>query len=208
MCKYKFNVLDASISEKMRALDIIKTAISNKIAMNHKDSLPSSRSSSPTRSLNIRTNADSMKPATLSYASATLVLISDHLSSVEDWILNMFPNGSTVNQYKSNLNSTLDQEFHRKTKKFESCNSIEAIHKSIKKLMEIKHPIHLRRMECIKPTMRPNKEASTYFSRIELDFENAKMDHVPPATSLLMSPWIQYLILRHSRNVANTSPHI
>ena len=41
--------------------------------------------------------------------------------------------------------------------------------------MEIKHPIHLRRMDCIKPSMKPNEEASTYFSRIEVDFQNAKM---------------------------------
>ena len=184
MCKYKFQQLDATISEKMRALDIIKTAITNKIALNQKDSLPSSRSSSATRSVNTRNNADSMKPATLSYNTTTLVLIADHLSSVQDWMLNMFPNGSTVDQYKSNLNSTLDQEFHRKTKKFDNCNTVIAIHKSIDKLMEIKHPIHLRRMDCIKPIMKPNKEASTYFSRIELDFENAKMDTCP-ATNLL-----------------------
>ena len=105
MCKYKFKQLDANISEKMRALDIIKTAIENKIASN---SLPSSRSSSTTRSGNTRNNTDSMKPATLPNNTTTLVLIADHLSSVQDWMLNMFPNGSTGDQYKSNLNSTLD----------------------------------------------------------------------------------------------------
>ena len=166
MCEYKYNSLDASIAQRMRSLDMVKSAIATKIARIQKGSLPSSRSSSPSRSINIRTNADSMKPATLSYSSATLVSLADHLSSVEDWISNMFPNGFNVTQYRSNLNSTLDTEFHRKTRKFENCESIDDISKKINKLMEIKYPIHLRRMECIKPSMKPNEEASAYFSRL------------------------------------------
>ena len=50
--------------------------------------------------------------------------------------------------------------------------------------MEIKYPIHLRRMECIKPSMKPNEEASAYFSRLELDLDNARMNTCP-STNLL-----------------------
>ena len=42
--------------------------------------------------------------------------------------------------------------------------------------MEIKFPIHLRRMEAIKPELKSNEEASTFFSRVQLDFANSKMD--------------------------------
>ena len=63
MCEYKYNSLDASIAQRMRSLDMVKSAIATKISRIQKGSLPSSRSSSSSRSINIRTNADSMKPA-------------------------------------------------------------------------------------------------------------------------------------------------
>lgn len=103
-------MLANEISAKMRALDIIKKAIESKIAS---DSLPTSRNSSSSRSGSTRNNVDSMKPSTLVYNTATLVQVSDHLTSVQDWMLNMYPDGETVDMYKSNLNSTLDKDFHQ-----------------------------------------------------------------------------------------------
>ena len=86
--KYKFKVLDASIQAKMRALDIIKKEIQTSIEAN---SLPSSRNSSTTRTGNVRNAVDSMKPQILVYNTATLIQVSDHLTSVRDWMMNMYP---------------------------------------------------------------------------------------------------------------------
>ena len=50
--------------------------------------------------------------------------------------------------------------------------------------MELKHPIHIRRINCIKPVMRPNEESSAYLTRLEVDWKNARMSTCP-ANNLL-----------------------
>ena len=45
----------------------------------------------------------------------------------------------------------------------------------IENIMEVKYPIHTRRMEGIKPTLRSNEEARSFFKRTLVDFNNAKM---------------------------------
>ena len=67
----------------------------------------SSRSSSPVRSYIMRSNADSMKPSTLSYSSATLTNVKEHMRGVDDWISNLYPYG----HFKSNFTSSIDIEF-------------------------------------------------------------------------------------------------
>ena len=49
------------------------------------------------------------------------------------------------------------------------------IHERLDPLMETKFPIHLGRMEVIKPTMKDNEEMSTFFSRIH-NYINVKLN--------------------------------
>ena len=45
----------------------------------------------------------------------------------------------------------------------------------IENIMEIKYPVHTRRMEGIKPTIYSNEEASSFFKCTLVDLNNAKM---------------------------------
>ena len=53
----------------------------------------SSRNSSPQRSYMVRSNADSLKPQTLSYSAATVTTVKEHMKRVEDCINNIYPGG-------------------------------------------------------------------------------------------------------------------
>ena len=153
----------------MRNLDMVKGIVDSKAAMLESRSLPNSRSSSPSHGF-IRSNADSMKPKVLTYSGVTLISLQDHMRLIKDWISNMFPNGYSINQYRSNLNSTLDQEIRVRCAYFESCTSVEAIQNSLDLMMESKFPIHVRRLEAINPKLRSNEDATTFLSRNEQDF--------------------------------------
>ena len=183
--EYKYNQVDNTVTQRMRLVDIAKGSIQTRVAKLQANSQPSSRNNSPNRAFMMRSNADSMKPPLITYSSATLITINDHMRNVLDWIHNMFPWGYSIPQYRSNLNSTLDKEFRRKTNYFTECQSEEEIRQSIDALMEIKFPIHLRRMEAIKPELKSNEEASTFFSRVQLDFQNSKMKECSEENLLL-----------------------
>ena len=59
----------------------------------------SSRNSSPVRPYIMRSNADSLKPLTLSYSSATVSNVKEHMKRVDDWISNLYPNGYSFSHY-------------------------------------------------------------------------------------------------------------
>merc|ERR1712112_363858 len=75
----------------------------------------------------------------------------------------------------SNFTSTINMEFTIKANNFEGCKTEQDMKDEIENIMEIKYPIHTRRMEGIKPTLRSNEEASSFFKCTLVDFNNAKM---------------------------------
>ena len=80
--------------------DNAKTSVAtNKTRLDHA-SQNSSRLSSPTRSFVMRSNADSMKPSTLSYSSATLINVKDHMRRVDNWMANLYPSGYSFSLFK------------------------------------------------------------------------------------------------------------
>ena len=88
---------------------------------------------------------------------------------------NLFPNGYSFSHFKSNFTSTIDMEFSIKANDFEGCKTEQDVKDKIENIMEIKYPVHTRRMEGIKPTIRSNEEASSFFKHTLVDFNNAKM---------------------------------
>ena len=112
MNKHMFSVLDNSIKDQLRNLEEVKKTIQDRIEAN---SLPSSRNSSITRGGNVRNAVDYMKPPVLVYISSTLIQVSDHMISVTEWMRNMYEEGATFEIYRSNLNTTLDKDWHEKT---------------------------------------------------------------------------------------------
>ena len=135
----------------------------------------SSRNSSPSRPYIMRSNADSMKPPTLSYSSATVSNVKEHMKRVNDWISNLYPNGYSFSHYKSNFTSSTDLEFLIKGDSFEGCRTEQDLKDQIEDIMEVKYPIHTRRMDAINPTLRSNEEASSFLKRTLVDFTDAKM---------------------------------
>ena len=83
----------------------------------------SSRNSSPQRPYMVCSNADSLKPQTLSYSDATVTTVKEHLKTVKDWMNNIYPGGYTFPHYLSNFTSTIDRQFSIKADKFESCKT-------------------------------------------------------------------------------------
>ena len=142
----------------MLALNSAKASVKDAKSRLDRASQISSRSSSPSRFV-MRSNVDSMKLATLACSSATLVNVADHLRRIDDWMQNMYPSGYTLSLFKSNFNSTIDEEFSRKALHFDKCKSEAEIKEEVENLMKIKYRIHTRRMACIKPILRSNEEA-------------------------------------------------
>ena len=66
-------------------------------------------------------------------------------------------------------------EFSIQANDFEGCKTEQDVKDKIENIMEVKYPIHTHRMEGIKPTLRSNEEASSFFKHILVDFNNAKM---------------------------------
>ena len=159
----------------MLAFDSAKANIANAKSRLDRCSQNSYRSSSPARTFVMRSNADSMKPSTLTYNSATLVNVADHLRRVDDCMQNRYPSGYSFALFKSNFNSTIDEEFSCKALHFDRCKSENEVKEEAESIMEIKFPIHTCCMACIKPVLKSNKVASSFFSQVELDFENSKM---------------------------------
>ena len=136
----------------MLAFDSAKASVKDAKSRLDRASQNLSRSSSPSRFV-MRSNADLMKPATLAYISATLVNVADHLRRIGDWMQNMYLSGYSFSLFKSNFNSTINEEFSRKALYFHKCTSEAEIKEEVNNLMEIKYPIHTRRMACIKPIL-------------------------------------------------------
>ena len=133
----------------------------------------------------MRSNTNSLKPSVLTYASATLNNVKDLFRRVDDWMSNLYPNGYTFALLKSNFNSTVDSEFSLKANHFDSCTSEQEVKDEMNNLMEIKYPVHVRRMAAIKPALRSQEDASTFMSCVQEDFKNAKMEVCSPENLLV-----------------------
>ena len=116
-----------------------------------------------------------MKPQVLNYSEATVTSVSEHMLRVQDWVQNMFPNGYSFVNYKSNFISTLDKQFSLKSDRFNGCKTEEDVSEMMNQLMELKYPIHLRRIDALNPTINSNEEASSMLKRMVVTFNEAKM---------------------------------
>ena len=85
--EYKWNAEQSKMLQRMMAIDNAKS-VQNSTKQRWEKSNNSSRSASPSHSFVMRSNADSLKPPILSYQSATLLNIKDHLRRCDDWIKN------------------------------------------------------------------------------------------------------------------------
>merc|ERR1711954_11545 len=139
----------------------------------------------------VRSNADSMKPHILNYSEATVTTVSEHMRRVQDWVQNMFPNGYSFVNYKSNFISTLDKQFSLKSDRFDGCKTEEDVSDMMNELMELKYPIHLRRIDALNPTINSNEEASSKLKRMVVTFNEAKMAQSHWENNLL------HLFLKH-----------
>ena len=144
LCEYKFCELDNTVTQCIRAIDRAKASIETKTARLPMNCLPISRNNSPERGFMVRSNANSMKHQLLTYPAVSLASLNDHMRNVLDWIENTFPCGHTLTQYRSNLNSTLDEEFRRWTNYFQECQTEKEIREVLNLVMEVKFLIHLR----------------------------------------------------------------
>ena len=122
------------------------------------ESASSSRNSPPSRPV-VRSNADSMKPQILNYSEATVTTVAKHMKRVSDWIQNMFPNGYSFVNYRSNFISTLNKQFTIKSDRFDRCKTEEDISDMMNDIMELKYPIHLHRIDALNPIIFSNEEA-------------------------------------------------
>ena len=154
-----------------------------------------SRNSSPVRPYIMWSNADSMKPPTLSYSSATVSNVKEHMKRVNDWIPNLYPNGYSFSHYKSNFTSSIDLKFSIKGDSFEGCRMEQDLKDQIEYIVEVKYPIHTRRRDAINPTLRSNEEASSFLKRTLMDFTDAKM---------AQAHWQNLLIHLILRNLPNS----
>ena len=85
--------------------------------------------------------------------------------------------------------STIDTEFSIKANHFDNCYTEQNVKDEIENLMEIKFPIHTRRMAGIKPILHSNEDASSFMKRVLVDFENVKMSQCHwenPLTHLIL----------------------
>ena len=121
---FKMESLQSEFLARKIALDNAQSLISiAKTKLEKAASTNWSRSSSPVRPYIMRNNANSMKPSTLSYSSATLSSVKEHLCRVDDWISNLHRNGYPFSHYKSNFTATIDIKFSFKGNNFEGCKT-------------------------------------------------------------------------------------
>merc|ERR1711954_468984 len=104
--KFKINKLNTEFLVKKQEIENLQALITMTETRNKEaESAESSRNSSPSRQV-VRLNADSMKPQILNYSEATVTTVSEHMRRVQDWVQNMFPNGYSFVNYKSNFITT------------------------------------------------------------------------------------------------------
>ena len=160
---FKMDSLQSEFLTCKIALENAQSLISMaKAKMEKSASTSSSRNSSPVRPYIMRSIADSMKPSTLSYSSATLSNVKEHMKRVNDWISSLYPNGYSFSHYKSNFTATIDLKFLIKGNNFKGCKTEQDLKDQIEDIIEVKYPIHTCRMDAINPTIRSNKEASFF----------------------------------------------
>ena len=97
------------------------------------------------------------------------------MKRVNDWILNLYPNGYSFSHYILKFTSSIYLEFSIKGDRFEGCRIDQDLKDQIEDIMEVKYPIHFRRMDAINPTLRSNEEASSFLKRTLVDFTDVKM---------------------------------
>merc|ERR1711954_57589 len=139
----------------------------------------------------VRSNADSMKHQILNNSEATVSTVSEHMRRVQDWVQNMFPNGYSFINYKSNFISTLDKQFSLKSDRFDGCKTEEDVSDMMNEFMELKYPIHLRRIDALNPTINYNEEAQSMLKRMVVTFNEANMAQSHWENNLL------HLFLKH-----------
>ena len=183
--EHTWETVQSQLLQRMVALDNAKSTQANTKLHWDRASANSSRSSSPTRQFVMRSNADSLEPSGLTYASATLNNVKDNLRWVDNWMSNLYPNGYTFALFRSNFNSTVDSKFSLKANRFDSCTSKQEVKDEINNLMKIKYPVLVRRMAAIKPALRSQEDASTFMSHVQEDFKNAKMEVCSPENLLV-----------------------
>ena len=118
----------------------------------------------------VRSNAESLKPQTLSYSDATVTTVKEHLKRVRDWINNIYPGGYTFPHYLFNFTSTINLAFSAKADRLKTCKTEDDLKEMIDEIMEVKFPIHSRRIEALNPSIRSNEEASSFLKRTLVDF--------------------------------------
>ena len=80
------------------------------------------------------------------------------MDRVTDWVSNLFPNGYHFANYLSNFISSVDKEFTIKAERFISCKTEDEVGDLMEDLMELKFPIHSRRIECLNPSLQSVKK--------------------------------------------------
>merc|ERR1711954_535282 len=189
--KFKISKLNTEFLVKKQEIENLQALITmTETRNNEAESAGSSRNSSPSRQV-VRSNADSMKPQILNYSEATVTTVSEHMRRVQDWVQNMFPNGYSFVNYKSNFISTLNKQFSLKTDRFDGCKTEEDVSEMMNQLMELKYPIHLRRIDALNPTINSKEEASSMLKRMVVTFNEAKMAQIHWENNLL------HLFLKH-----------
>ena len=160
--KYKIEKLQNEFLVRKTEIENAQALIAlTESRMQKSTSLSSSRNSSPNRPL-VRSNADSLKPPILNYSEASVTTVKEHLQRVSDWVNNIFPGGYTFPNYLSNFISSVDKQFSIKAKRFSSCKTEDNVADMLDELMELKFPIHSRRIECLNPSIQSNEETSSF----------------------------------------------
>ena len=87
------------------------------------------------------------------------------MKRVDNWISNLYPNCYSFSHYLSNFTSSIDLEFTIKGDRFEACRTEQDLKDQIEEIMEVKYPIHSRRMDALNPSLKSNEEVSSFLKR-------------------------------------------
>ena len=188
--RYKIDKLQTEFTIRKHEIENCQSLIALTESRIQQSESVSSRNSSPSRPL-VRSNADSLKPPILNYSEATVTTVAEHLQRVSDWVNNIFPNGYNFPNYLSNFISSVDKQFTIKAKRFSQCKTEDDVADVLNDLMELKFPIHSRRIDCLNPSINSNEETSSFLKRMLVSFTEAKMSQAHWENILL------HLLLKH-----------
>merc|ERR1711954_126437 len=113
------------------------------------------------------------------------------MQRVSYWVQNIFPNGYNFPNYLSNFISSVDKQFTIKSERFSQCKTKDDMADVMNDLMELKFPIHLRRIDCLNPSINSNEETSSFLKRMIVSFTEAKMRQTHLENIIL------HLLLKH-----------